>query len=321
MSAPIYTGVYPVLATPFDDRGKIDEESLRRLVRFVLESGADGLTVGGVASEVYKLSEPERERTATIVLEETGRAVPVWVGTGHSCAELAVELSTKAEALGAAGVMVMPPFAMRPTLAGVGAYFRAIARAVKVPVMVQDAPLVSNVHLPADFLAGLAGELDTLRYVKLEAPPTGPKISDLLRKAGGKLAVFGGLGGMNMTDEFKRGAVGTLPGSAFPEVHVEIWRRFRDGDVAGAEEVHRRFLPLLRFCSQSVEFSFHAYKEILRRRGVLRSAYVRQPSTTFDDGERAELEALLGTRSAKGSRGKEAGPTHETRADSPGRPR
>jgi 4-hydroxy-tetrahydrodipicolinate synthase len=247
-----------------------------------------------VASEVYKLSDEERRRIAQRVLAQAGRAVPVWVGSGHASTELAVDHSIHAERHGAAGLMVMPPYAMKPSLAGVAAYFKAIDRAVNIPIMIQDAPLVSGIHLPVDFMVGLAEKMPNVRYVKVEAPPTGPKTSEVLSKAGGTLTVFGGLGGGNFIDELHRGALGTLPGSAFPEVHVEILRRYRSGDTRGATTLHRQVQPLLRFVGQSVEFSFHAYKRILKRRGVIESAYVRQPSATFDDSAETELEELMG---------------------------
>ncbi len=287
------SGIFPVLATPFDDKGRVDDASLTSLTCFLLGSGATGLTVGGVASEVYKLADEERRRIVDIVLSEVKGSVPVWVGSGHACTELAVDHSVHAQERGAAGLMIMPPYAMKPSLAGVAAYFRAINAAVSIPIMIQDAPLVSGVHLPTDFMTGLAEQLSNVRCIKVEAPPTGPKTSDILARAGGRLVVFGGLGGSNFIDELNRGAVGTLPGSAFPEVHIDILRKYRSGEIDAATALHRRVLPLIRFVSQSVEFSFHGYKQILKRRGVIRSAYVRQPSATFDDGARAELDELM----------------------------
>lgn len=289
-----YFGVYPVLATPFDAGGQVDEDSLRKLVAYIIESGADGLTIGGVASEIYKLSDGERRRISEVVMAAAGSRAPVWIGTGHSCTELAVEHTRHAQRIGAAGVMVMPPYAMKPSLEGVASYFRAVSRAAgPIPVMIQDAPLISGIHLPVDFMARLSADWSNIRYVKIEAPPTGPKMSDVAGQAAGRLRMFGGLGGANLVDELKRGASGTLPGSAFPHPYVEICRRFAAGDIQRADELHRRILPLIRFASQSVEFSFHAYKTVLKRRGVIASAYVRQPTATFDARAESELNDLL----------------------------
>lgn len=293
-------GIFPVLCTPFDARGAIDLASLDRLVDFALDSGADGLTVGGVASEVHKLADEERRALAEGVLarvaargasDPRGRA-PVWVGAGHQSTEASIEHALHAQRHGAAGAMVMPPWVARPSLAQLSAFFRDLDRAVELPVMIQDAPLVSGLHLPVEWLLDVATECRRTRAVKVEAPPTGPKIAELAQRGGGSLALFGGLGGSNLVCELERGAAGSLPGCAFPELHVEILARFRAGRAAEAAALHRRATPLIRFVSQSVEWSYHAYKRLLVERGVIETAYVRRPTVRFDERDQAELMAL-----------------------------
>ncbi len=292
-------GIFPVLCTPFDAKGAIDFESLDRLVDFTLASGADGLTVGGVASEVHKLADDERQAIVERVLahsEVKRRHASVWVGTGHASTELTIDHSLHAQRHGAAGLMVMPPHAhpAKPSLASLAAFFRDLDAAVERPIMIQDAPLVSGLHLPSDWIQDVAAKCARVRAVKVEAPPTGPKTGELARRGGGNLAlaIFGGLGGANFLSELDHGAAGTLPGAAFPELHVALLARFRDGDAAAAGSLHRRAAPLIRFVSQSVEWSYHAYKRILVKRGVLSTAQVRRPTAPFDEQGAAELDLL-----------------------------
>jgi 4-hydroxy-tetrahydrodipicolinate synthase len=286
-------GIFPVLCTPFDERGAIDFASLDALVDFTLASGADGLTLGGVASEVMKLGDDERRALVVRVLARVGGRRPVWVGTGHQSLDLTLEHSLQAERAGAAGVMVMPPFVQKPALAALAGLFHELDRALAIPIMVQDAPQVSGLSLPVEWLAHLGRDCRNVRAVKVEAPPTGPKISELAELSKGELKLFGGLGGANFVDELRRGAVGTLPGAAFPELFVRIHARWRAGDAAAAQAEHARVLPLLRFVSQSVEWSYHAYKRILVRRGVLQSPFVRRPTCRFDEVAQRELVELL----------------------------
>ena len=146
-----------------------------------------------------------------------------------------------------------------------------------------------------DWLATVAKDFRRVRAVKVEAPPTAAKMADLAAAARAKrtkLALFGGLGGANFVGELRRGAAGTLPGTAFPEVYVKIDAAWRSGDEAAAQAEHDRALPLIRFVSQSVEWSWHAYKRILVRRGVLASAQVRRPTCRFDEVAQRELDAL-----------------------------
>lgn len=289
-------GVFPVLCTPFDELGAVDLGSLDRLADFVLASGASGLTVGGVASEVHKLADEERRAIVERVLARAGArpdgGAPVWVGSGHQSTELVIAHSLHAQRHGAAGVMVMPPFVARPSLAQLATFFRDLDAAIELPIMIQDAPLVSGLHLPADWLLAVAEQCPHVRAVKVEAPPTGPKIAELARRAGGRLALFGGLGGSNLAAELERGAAGTLPAAAFPELHVRIVGLSRAGRVGEAAALHRRATPLIRFVAQSVEWGYHAVKRLLVRRGVIATAAVRRPTTGFHEPDGAELDAL-----------------------------
>ena len=292
-------GIFPVLCTPFDERGAVDGKSLDRLVDWTLARGVDGLALGGIASEVMKLDDAERRTLVARVLRRVGRAgrnrIPVWVGTGHQASVPALVHARHAEEHGAAGVMVMPPYVNKPSLRALHGFFGDLDGALAIPIMVQDAPLASGLALPVDWLATVAHDFRRVRAVKVEAPPTAAKMADLAAAAKArktKLALFGGLGGANFIDELRRGAAGTLPGAAFPEVYVDIDAAWRRGDETVAQAAHDRALPLIRFVSQSVEWSWHAYKRILVRRGVLASAHVRRPTCRFDDVAQRELDLL-----------------------------
>jgi 4-hydroxy-tetrahydrodipicolinate synthase len=286
-------GIFPVLCTPFDERGAIDLASLDALVEFTFASGATGLTVCGVASEVMKLGDGERRAIVERVLARVRGRAPVWVGSGHQSTGLTLEHSLHAQNGGAAGVMVMPPYVQKPSLAALALFFQELDRALALPIMVQDAPQVSGMTLPAEWLAKVARDCANVRAVKVEAPPTGPKIAELAERSKGGVKLFGGLGGANFVGELRRGAVGTLPGAATPELFVRIFERWRAGDLSAALAEHARMLPLIRFISQSVEWSYHAYKRILVRRGVLKSPFVRPPTCRFDDVAQQELEELM----------------------------
>src|SRR5690349_1415607 len=135
---PYWEGVFPILVTPFDEAGRIDEESLRRVVEFNITSGVHGLGVA-IGSEVYRFSEAERVQVTRIVSDQARGRVPVVINTGAQGTELAVLYSRQAEDAGADALMVMPP-----TFVGVGAvetraYFKAISDAVRIPIFIQDA--------------------------------------------------------------------------------------------------------------------------------------------------------------------------------------
>src|SRR5262249_42786693 len=124
-------------------------------------------------------------------------------------------------------------------------YFSAISKAVSIPIMVQDAPLMTQVAMPASMLCRMGREIENVRYAKVEAPPTAPKIT-AVAKEGGILA-FGGLNGNFLIEEFHRGAVGTMPGSDMIADFVRIWNALEAGNCEAAWRIFTRILPLIRF--------------------------------------------------------------------------
>jgi 4-hydroxy-tetrahydrodipicolinate synthase len=284
-------GIYAIMATPFDEDGQLDEASLRQLVEFELRCGVHGLTILGQMGEYHKLADAERERVAAIVLEQAAGRAPVIVGTSHAGTEVVVQLSRSAQRLGAAGIMVAPPAGARGEAALLAHYGR-VAAAVDLPLVVQDEPVMSGVIMPPPLLARLAREIPTLAAIKLEEPPSPQKLSQVLALTGESAAVFGGLGGLFFLEELGRGARGAMTGYAFPEALVEIYAAHVAGDRARAAAVFYHHLPLIRFEAQ-VGIGLGIRKEILRRRGAIRTAAVRPPAPAIDGQTWRELDALL----------------------------
>ena len=120
----------------------------------------------------YALTGTERSTILKLVVKEVNGRVPLVVSSGHTGTDAAVELSKEAEALGADALMVMPPYFLRTDADGLMYYFDAISRAVHIPIMVQDAPLMTQVAMPAALLARMGREIENVKYAKVEAPPT-----------------------------------------------------------------------------------------------------------------------------------------------------
>ncbi len=285
-------GVFNILPTPFADDGALDESSLRRLVDFVVACGVDGVTILGVMGEAGKVSEAERTRIVEVTLEAAAGRVPVCVGTTHAATDRCIAYSLEAEALGASALMVSPPSLARTNEAAMRRHYLAVADAVGLPIVVQDYPPSSGVVMSPTFVAALATEQPRLRWLKLEDEPTAPKTSAVLA-ANPDVRIFGGLGGLFMLEELRRGAVGTMTGFGFPEVLVAIWRRFSEGDIDGATTVFHRYLPLIRFENQP-GINLALRKHVYRLRGAIASSRARLPYAAPDETSFAELEELIG---------------------------
>jgi 4-hydroxy-tetrahydrodipicolinate synthase len=284
-------GVYPIANTPLHNDGSVDFNSQERLIDHLLAEGAHGLGLFGNASEGYTLSAEERIALMKLIAKRVDGRVPVVASSGHTGTDAAVALSKEMEDLGADCLMVLPPYFLKTDGDGLMHYFDAISKAVKIPIMVQDAPLMTTVAMPAPLLARMAREIENVRYVKVEAPPTAPKITSLKKLAGDSLTLFGGLNCQFFIEEHLRGARGQMPGSDRTRDLVKIWDLLEAGSVDAAWELFMRNLPLLRFQLQP-GLGVSAQKHSLVHAGVIASARVRHPTASLEPESVAELNQL-----------------------------
>jgi dihydrodipicolinate synthase/N-acetylneuraminate lyase len=284
-------GIVPILPSIFHHDGNVDEAGFGRVVRYVLGAGAHGVAFPALASEFYALSDEERLRLTEIVVHEVGGKVPV-VGTATAPSpQAAVAMARRVAALGVDALMVMPPYVVRDGPEATVALYAAIAAAVDLPLIVQNAPAPLGSGHPVAFVRQLLTRVPQVAYVKEENTPGGQRITQLLvDPPASLLGVFGGAGGRYLMDELNRGAIGAMPACELTEVHVRIYERYRAGDVAGARALYDRTLPLLTF--QTV-FRMDMTKEVLRRRGLIDATHVRVGPVPLDAGDHAELDALL----------------------------
>lgn len=285
--------MFSVLPTPFDAQGRVDAGSLRRVVDLFIGAGVSGFTALGVTSEVARLTESERTLVLHTVIEAARSRVPVVAGATAEGLHTCIEYSRQAKAMGALAVMVSPPRMAKLNSDAVVAHYRALADAVDIEIVVQDYPPISGFTMEASLLARIAREVERARTVKLEDPPTPPKIARILALAEGvPLRIFGGLGGVFLLEELMAGAAGAMTGFAYPEALVEVVSRYRSGDVDGAAESFYRYVPLMRFEFQE-GVGMAIRKEVLRRRGVIDDAAIRPPGASLDPGTRVALERIL----------------------------
>jgi dihydrodipicolinate synthase/N-acetylneuraminate lyase len=290
MSENAMRGVYPILVTPFDEQDRVDIDSLQSLVAFLLDAGVHGVGVA-LGSEVLRLTEPERVLvTRTVVAAVAGR-VPVVINTSGAGTAQALHYSRMAREDGADALMLTGPSFMPAGDAGTRSYFKAVSDAEGLPIFIQD---VANQHISADLALRIADESTWVRYIKVESAPTTLMVGETARKAGDRLIVFGGAGGDYFIEELRRGSQGTMPGCSTPEGFVEVWDRYHSGDEVGAVAAfYARILPVNRFCSQGWGAFFHVHKQILKARGVIRTARVREPAVPLDEMTQRELDAVV----------------------------
>lgn len=288
-----FEGVYSIIPTAFTDSGDFDPDSQRKVVDLFVASGANGLTALGVTGEVARLEERERGTVLALVVEQVAGRVPIVAGTSADGTRTCIAYSKQAKALGAAAVMVSPPRMPKLNSNAVVAHYKALADAVDLPIVVQDYPPITGFAMEPSLLARIAREIPSARTIKLEDPPTPFKTARILEaSAGTPVRIFGGLGGVFLLEELISGATGAMTGFAFPEILVRIMQHWNAGERDQAADVFYRAVPLMRFEFQE-GIGMAIRKEVLRRRGVLKSAATRAPAGGLDAPTREALDRVL----------------------------
>ncbi len=289
-ATPAFTGVYPILATPFHADETVDHESLARMLEFMLRIGVDGVTILGVLGEANRLGDAEREAVVRVAVSRVAGRCAVIVGVSHPGTRATIDLGKMAALHGADAVMVAPSAEGVPSDARVAEYFARVCAASTLPVVLQDHPASTAVHMPAPLIARIAADNARIMCIKAEAVPSAPKIAALRAALAHEIPMLTGLGGLYGQFDLDAGSSGYNTGFAFPEVLQAQMRAHVAGDVALARRIWAHFLPLIVFEQQP---GVAVRKELLRRRGLLAEASVRHPGAALAQVSAHALSSLI----------------------------
>lgn len=286
-------GIFPIISMPFNSDGAIVFEDLERQVEWLIERGVHGLGIA-MASEVFKLTESERDDVLKSVVSTANGRVPVVMNTGGEGTEVTVHYSRRAEELGAAALMIRPTSYIPTTASEYVNYFTKVAESVGIPIFMQDQ---STAPVPPGMAIECSRQDERLSYIKVETPPTIPRLEEMNRLKGNdnRLIVFGGMGGAFFLEELARGSVGSMPGATMPDAFVRVWDLWNAGDERGAFREFDKYASVIRVLAQGQGLANWIYKHILYRRGVFAkgSTYARRPSLKPDDLHFKEIDAEL----------------------------
>ena len=286
-----FRGVFTIPCTPFTETGDLDEASLRREVRFCLACGCHGLVAPVNASEFYTLTDDERKRVVEIVAEENAGRVPFVAGCSAVSAHHAIMHVRHAQTVGADAIMTMPPVIRKASGQEIYDYYAAIAGATDLPVIVQDFIPPIGTPMPVDLMARMVREIPNVRYLKEETAQGTHVLSRLVELCGDQVdGIMGGQGGRHLFNEVSRGACGTMPACHMTDLHVDAWDRLERGQAEEARALFNQMLPMLNF---EAMYAVSAYKEVLRRRGVIATSYCRGGTVPLDEHDHRELDVIF----------------------------
>ena len=292
MTKPL-TGILPVAPTPFHADGRVDEEGMRRVLDCLIDMGVDAICILANYSEQFVLSDDERALLMRVSLEHVAGRVPVIVTISHYSTGIVVERARAAEAMGAAMVMMMPPYhgaGLKADDQGMFEHFQAVDAAISIPIMVQDAP-ISGVQMGVPLLARMARELENVGYFKIECPFAADKLAALI-EAGGEhiLGPWDGEEAVTLLADLDAGATATMTSGLFPEHIRPIVTRYLSGDTDGAYTQWKKCLPLINH--ENRQCGLRACKTVYAAGGVIGSDFVRHPQKPLSERTRARLLSM-----------------------------
>jgi dihydrodipicolinate synthase/N-acetylneuraminate lyase len=285
-----YRGVFPVAPTTFTDTGELDLASQKRCIDFMIDAGSNGICILANFSEQFVLSDDEREVLTQTILEHVAGRVPVIVTTTHFSTRVCVERSRRAQAMGAAMVMVMPPYhgaTIRAPEAQIVEFFATLSDALTIPIMIQDAP-VSGTVLSAPFLARMAKEIEHVAYFKIETAGAAAKLRELIRLGGDAIeGPWDGEEAITLLPDLDAGATGSMTGGGYPDGIRRIVDAYAAGRRDDAIGEYTRWLPLIN--CENRQGGLLSAKALMQEGGVIACEAPRHPFPPMHPATRAGL--------------------------------
>ena len=241
----IFEGAGVALVTPFKENGEVNYEKLEEIVEEQIAGGTDSIIVCGTTGEASTMSHEEHLDVVGYVCKVTGKRIPVIAGTGSNCTETAVYLSAEAQRRGADGLLLVSPYYNKATQNGLKAHFKAVADAVKIPILLYNSPGRTGVTILPQTIADLCKNVENIVGVK-EASGNFSAIATLMNLADGKVDMYSGndyqivpllsLGG--------KGVISVLSNVAPRQTH-DICAAYFEGDTARSAKLQLDAIPLI----------------------------------------------------------------------------
>ncbi len=241
----MFRGSIVAIVTPFK-KGTVDEKTLRALIEFQITNGTSGIVPCGTTGESATLSVEEHERVIEVTIDQAKKRVPVIAGTGSNSTAEAIELTRHAARAGADASLQVSPYYNRPTQQGLYAHFRAVAEAVKIPIILYNIASRTGVNIEPETMARLARDCKNIVGVK-EASGNLDQMARVRQACGERFLLLSGDDSLTLPVLSIGGAgIISVAANLIPQDVASMVSAFESGDLAAAQALHYRMLPLVK---------------------------------------------------------------------------
>ena len=284
-----WQGVYPAVTTKFTSGDVLDLEGFGLNIDFQLESGVEGIILGGTLGESSTLTAKEKDTLVTVTLERVGGKVPVILNIAEGATREAVYLARRAKKLGTDGLMLLPPMRYKTDHRETVVYFSTVAKAVDLPIMIYNNPVDYKTEVTLAMFEELIA-CDNIQAVK-ESTRDVSNVTRLRRAFGDRLKILCGVDTLAL-EELVLGADGWVAGlvCAFPKETVAVYRLVKAGRLSEAVEIYRWFLPLLEL---DIHPKLVQYIKLAEQCCGVGTEFVREPRLMLVGEERKRVLGII----------------------------
>jgi dihydrodipicolinate synthase/N-acetylneuraminate lyase len=284
-----WTGVFPALTTKFTADDQLDLPLFEKNLQAQLAAGVNGIVLGGTLGVASVLTTAEKETLVKFAIEKCAGKVPVILNIAEGSTREALQQAAYATAWGAQGLMLLPPMRYKTDHRETVTYFKTIAAATELPIMIYNNPVDYKTEVTIDMFAELAA-CNNIQAIK-ESTRDVTNVSRLINRFGDRFKILCGVDTLAM-EELCLGADGWVAGlvCAFPAETVTIFNLVKEGRIAEAAKIYRWFMPLL-------ELDIHAklvqYIKLAETQAGIGSENVRAPRLMLVGEERAAILKII----------------------------
>ncbi|CAA9521376.1 MAG: Dihydrodipicolinate synthase family [uncultured Segetibacter sp.] len=291
MSKTLY-GTVPIIPTPFCCDESIDEDALRHLVEFAIQSGVQAVCLPAYASEFYKLTDTEKLLVVKIAVEQAAGRLQIVAQSNHPSLSVAIQLAKANIAAGAHVISLAVPRIFNLPETSIKQYLSEFLNAIPdTPVLIQDFN-PGGASISVNLINELRLQHSNFKYLKLEEPLGGSKFEAIIKATEGAVSVFEGWGGLYLLELVPVGISGVMPGLAVADILQKIFMLRKEGSNARAFELFEKVMPQIFFSLQNMELFHYAEKELLMARGVLNNSNTRKAAYIPDATSIAYIKEL-----------------------------
>lgn len=286
---PKWIGVYPALTTKFTSDDKLDFAMFEKNLAAQMAAGVNGIIIGGSLGEASTLENSEKLELIKFAVGKVSGKLPVVITIAEGSTRLAVSLAREAEKAGANGLMVLPPMRYKSDHRETVTFYKTIADASSLPIMVYNNPVDYKVEVTLDMFAELA-EKPTIQAVK-ESTRDVSNVTRMINRFGGRFKILCGIDTIAM-EELMLGADGWVAGlvCAFPKETVQIYQLTKANKIEEALKIYRWFLPLLEL---DIHPKLVQYIKLAETEAGIGSEHVRSPRLTLVGEERERVLKII----------------------------